>query len=100
MRPKISCIGALAATLLLTACSTTGGSSASSADGLSEQELVAQTDVDADPRVCKRVIPTGTRIAKRACMKQSQWDTIRNNAQTATEDSQRRAVQQNNPIGN
>jgi hypothetical protein len=93
---------------LSSACaSTTGGTSASAANEQGTTNTVAQTDAPAtataavdDPRVSERIIPTGTRIAQRVCFKQSEWDQMRENAQAATQDSQRRAVQQGNPTGN
>jgi hypothetical protein len=39
-------------------------------------------------RVCKSVAPTGTRIAKKTCLTQAQWDEARKIAQEATEKSQ------------
>jgi hypothetical protein len=92
---------------LSSACSsTTGGTSASSSNEPATN-TVAQTatsgatgSAEDDPRVCERIIPTGTRIAQRVCFKQSEWDQMRANAQQAAEDSQRRAVQQGNPTGN
>jgi hypothetical protein len=92
----------------LSACaSTNGGASASASIEQGAANTVAQADAPAsahaavdDPRVCERIIPTGTRIAQRVCFKQSEWDQMRENAQMATQDSQRRAVQQGNPTGN
>jgi len=44
---------------------------AATADGTTKQEAV-----DPNKRVCKRVKPTGSHIAQRVCMKQSQWDAM------------------------
>ena len=87
-------------------CSSTGkpnmASGESGSSGASG-ETVAAADgqaPDLDPRVCELVLPTGSRIAHRVCMKQSEWDRIRGNSQDATIEHQRRAVQQGNPTGN
>lgn len=39
-------------------------------------------------RICKVVAPTGTRIAKRTCLTEAQWEQARQIAQEATEKGQ------------
>lgn len=39
-------------------------------------------------RICKVVAPTGTRIAKRTCLTEAQWEQARLIAQEATEKGQ------------
>ena len=41
----------------------------------------------ADPKVCKRITPTGSRIARRFCLKQSEWDAMREGGQRAARDA-------------
>ena len=40
-----------------------------------------------DPKVCKRITPTGSRIARRICFKQSEWDAMREGGQRAARDA-------------
>ena len=40
-----------------------------------------------DPKVCKRITPTGSRIARRYCFKQSEWDAMREGGQRAARDA-------------
>ncbi len=40
-----------------------------------------------DPMVCKRMTPTGSRIVRRYCLKQSKWDAMREGGQRAARDS-------------
>lgn len=52
-----------------------------------------------DPVVCKREIQIGTRVARRVCMKQSQWDQIGDSGKSITSDIQRRTTQTGNTTG-
>jgi len=40
-----------------------------------------------DPMVCKRMTPTGSRIVRRYCRKQSEWDAMREGGQRAARDA-------------
>lgn len=40
-----------------------------------------------DPMVCKRMVPTGSRIQRRYCLKQSEWDAMREGGQRAANDA-------------
>ena len=40
-----------------------------------------------DPMVCKRITPTGSRIARRFCFKRSEWDAMREGGQRAARDA-------------
>ena len=40
-----------------------------------------------DPMVCKRFTPTGSRIARRFCYRQSEWDAMREGGQRAARDA-------------
>ncbi len=87
----------------LSACSTSGGQQAAGDQAAppAEREMTAEEAEAAavaaafDPRVCKRFAPTGTRISKKVCKKQSEWDALRANAQEGGADAQRRAVYSN-----
>jgi hypothetical protein len=59
------------------------------ADGDVADSAVAATD---DPMVCKRVIPTGTRVAQRTCMRQSEFDKAKKDGQEMLDEVQRRGV--------
>lgn len=91
---------ALAALLFVTGCSstTTKGIAENNATGEPSAETVAQADDD--PLVCEMIIPSGTRIGQKVCMRKSQKDRIREHSQTATIENQRRAVLLDNPVGN
>ncbi len=89
--------------ILAAGCSSTGKPNmASGESGSSGGDMVASADVqgEKDPRKCELVLPTGSRIAHRVCMKQSEWDAMRENSQRAVYEQQQRAVQQGNPSGN
>lgn len=40
-----------------------------------------------NPMVCKRMMPTGSRIARRFCRRQSEWDSMKENGQKAARDA-------------
>lgn len=92
-------------TLLLGACSTTGGETAgpagtaagpvasAEAGGQAADEVTAAPVFD--PIKCEKVRPTGTRIPVKVCKKQSEWDAIREAAQRDIQDAQRRGSHQN-----
>ncbi|TNF88347.1 MAG: hypothetical protein EP301_05130 [Gammaproteobacteria bacterium] len=40
-----------------------------------------------DPKVCKRITPTGSRIARRFCFRQSEWEAMRDGGQRAARDA-------------
>lgn len=105
MSHKTRALLALSLSAFLAACSTTGGSASTQesdvpADAIASTEGAGPQPLDPDRRVCEKILPTGTRIAQRVCMKQSEWDRIRENAKQATINHQQRATQQGNPSGN
>jgi hypothetical protein len=59
---------------------------------------VASTGAELDPVVCKREMQTGTRIARRVCMRQSQWDLVKEAGSKMATDVQRRTVQTGNTV--
>lgn len=40
-----------------------------------------------NPMVCKRMTPTGSRIARRYCRRQSEWDSMKDDGQKAARDA-------------
>jgi len=95
---------ALAIILLTTTigCSSTSveqqtANAAAQAQG--REGTVAMTGgAELDPVVCKREIQTGTRIARRVCMRQSQWDLATDAGSKMATDVQRRMVQTGNSV--
>lgn len=73
--------GAVVLWLLLAA-----SASVSATEGTASDSAQPVKSAAADPRVCKRVKATGTRITQRVCMKQSEWDSIAENAKRSMED--------------
>lgn len=57
----------------------------------------SQPAAASNKRVCKTVIPTGTRFQKRDCRTQAEWDRIQEGGRAAGEDIQRKGVQTGNP---
>ncbi|WOJ95813.1 hypothetical protein R0137_11220 [Congregibacter brevis] len=96
MKQQILALIAFAMVALLSACSSTGGSSAGTAN--STTNAVAQANEE-DPLICENYIPSGTRIARKVCIRQSEKDRIQEQAQTITQENQRRAVI-GSPTGN
>ena len=77
------------------ACTTPASRTAvSPVDGDVTGEPVAAAD--GDPIVCKRVVPTGTRVAQRTCMRRSEFDKARRDGHEMLEEVQRRGVQTGN----
>lgn len=68
-----------------------GGAVFSASAIADENALVDPADVQRaamqDPKVCKRITPTGSRIARRYCFKQSEWDAMREGGQRAARDA-------------
>lgn len=63
-------------------------------------EAVAATDAPAaaeDRMICKHIAPTGSRIAKKTCMKASQWEQAQRDAREATDAIQRNSRQKYAP---
>jgi len=92
-------LGALIILLFVTACTstTTTNNVSSGSTGGSSTDTVAQAEED--PLICETVIPAGTRVGRRVCIRKSEKDRIRDNAQTITAENQRRAVL-GSPVGN
>lgn len=104
MRPIILFLTMIFAVCTLSACSSTSTSSSSAASTSStaapsgKESTVAKAEAD-DPLICENYIPSGTRIARKVCVRQSERDRIREQAQTITQENQRRAVI-GSPTGN
>lgn len=77
------------AALLLCAGLLTAGTALSAAGAETRSApLQAQGGTNADEaRICKRVVPTGSRIARRYCLTKSQWDSMREEGQRAARDA-------------
>ena len=90
----------------LVACAGSSGQQSTAEQNASEQvaPVVANADgatetpvlyTNEDRRVCKRFAPSGTRISKTVCKKQSEWDALSRNASEAGAEAQRRATHAN-----
>lgn len=85
-----------------TACSTAANRTAP----VGIDTTAAETDVDSaataaageDPLVCKTLVPTGTRVAQRTCMRRSEFDKARRDGSEMLEEVQRRGVQTGNVV--
>lgn len=91
----------LSSAFLITACASTSvdTTSASATSGSQATDLAQAPAIEnADPRVCKRVTPIGTRISQRICMKKSQWEEQSGGSGLHSEVT-RRATQVGNPSG-
>ncbi len=53
----------------------------------------------ANKKICKKYRPTGTRIAKKTCMTQRNWDELKRRAQDAARTSQRLSGHQGRESG-
>lgn len=76
---------ALLAAFLLTGIAsvdTVWAESSAAADPRDVQQAATE-----DPMVCKRFTPTGSRIVRRFCYKQSEWNAMREGGQRAARDS-------------
>jgi hypothetical protein len=59
------------------------------------QQVATTTDAEASDRlVCKRVTPTGSKISRKECRRQSEIDSDRRNARDSVDTMQRKAVGQ------
>ena len=89
---------ALVALLLVTACASTPSTNIGAAgDAGANGATLAQTDED--PLICEMVIPSGTRIGRKVCIRKSERDRIREQSQLITQENQQRAVI-GSPTGN
>lgn len=65
-----------------------GGAVAEAAVAADTPSRQAESRVQVDEaKVCKRVVPTGSRIARRYCLTKSQWDAMREEGQKAARDA-------------
>ncbi len=89
----------LAVLSLASACSTTktGVSDAGSSAGGAEVAAAESPRKEDDPRVCKLITQVGTKVARRVCVRQSDWDAMQGTGSKVTTDMQNRAVQAGNP---
>lgn len=77
------------AALLLCAGLLTAGTavSASGTDAPSAPVQVQSGVQVEEAKICKRVVPTGSRIARRYCLTKRQWDRMREEGQRAARDA-------------
>lgn len=75
-----------AALVLVSSVLLAGAAVAQPAESAAGGQSQAQAQVD-EKKVCKRVIPTGSRIARRYCLTRSQWETMREEGQKAARDA-------------
>ena len=93
--------------LALVGCSSQGKSPEPAAAATPAAAPVAQVAeaqapaeaAETDPVVCKNIAPTGSRISKKTCMRQSQWAEAARQGREATERVQRMGNQKPVPNG-
>ena len=93
-------IAAFALGALLCACSSSGtqppaaaAPAAPAAPAAAVAETPAEETAKVDRTVCKSVAPTGSRIARKTCRTQSQWDEMARSGREAAEMVKRRGAQ-------
>ena len=59
----------------------------------------AEAAEKAEKKICKKYRPTGTRISKKTCMTQRNWDELKRRAQEAARTSQRLSGHQGRESG-
>ena len=67
--------------------------------GEDDGEKVADVGAEVDPIVCKRIAEIGTKIQKKTCMRQSQWDQQNGSGSELTSEWQRKGNLVGNPSG-
>lgn len=84
----------LCATALVSACSAPANRTTAAPQPAGGQgtELASTEASEADPIVCERVPVTGTRVAKRVCMRRSVREQQRRDSQEMLDQVQRRGV--------
>ena len=95
---KAVCFAAIVAiAAIISACSTTGGRSASAGsatDGAREEaNYVARTEKDEEQLICRRERPTGSRISEKVCLTAEDWDKIERQSQEMLDRATRKAQQ-------
>lgn len=89
------------AALLMTACTTPSSHTAVAPEAASGDMVASHGDVasapaaaanEDDPIVCKKVVQTGTRVAQRICMRQSQVEANQRDAQEMLGEVQKRGA--------
>ncbi len=92
---------ASASLLLVSGCAGHSGSSTSQAQTQAQaQSQVAQSKDDPNAVHCENVIRTGSRIGKKVCKTNAQWEEERRVAKEATEAVQRGGAQTKTMVGN
>ncbi|MFM7275196.1 MAG: hypothetical protein ACKO4A_15320 [Gammaproteobacteria bacterium] len=94
---------------LLAACSapsstreeTPAAPAASPASASSSEQAAeaAPETASRDRMICKNVAPTGSRIARKSCKTQGEWEDIQRSGQDAAEAVKRRGAQSVQPAG-
>lgn len=84
--------------LFLSLISVSIGVKAEAADQQSKSVANADTETKKVTVVCKRYAPTGTRIGKKVCRTQAEWDEMQRKAQTRLDGATK--PQSNNRTGN
>ncbi len=89
------------AALLMTACTTPSSHTAAAPEATSGDMVASHGDVasapaaaadEDDPLVCKKVTRTGTRVAQRVCVRQSQVEKYQRDAQEMLGEVQKRGA--------
>ena len=95
MLQRLSLIGCLAVILPLTACTSTTDTGSAALATNSSEETVAADKPARDPNAikCKSYSQTGSRISKKVCRKNAEWDEAARTAREAAETVQRESVQ-------
>jgi hypothetical protein len=64
-----------------------------------EPEVSEPATASRDRMICKSVAPTGSRIARKSCKTQGEWDDLQRSGQDAAESVKRRGAQSVQPSG-
>ena len=101
-------IAALALSAALVGCSSSGAQQAAATPPAKAPEAAAPAPAEAAPAettakvdrtVCKSIAPTGSRIARKVCRKQSEWEEMAREGRDAAGQVQRRGDQTVPPGG-
>lgn len=100
LRLKSAMVGAIALTVMA-ACSTTDPDLGDAGPAQSSAQVAAAQgkNKEDDPRVCKLITQVGTKVARRVCVRQSDWDAMQGTGNKVTTEMQNRSVQAGNPTG-
>ena len=92
----LSTVGLFCFTLVVGGCTApatdhtrAASQTAATGESVASDSAVEETASDSDPLICKYIAPTGSRIARKTCMRQSAWNQIARDAKDATGQVQR-----------